>query len=80
MKYGQLWDLYHSMVMERKVPLTFRLFGVEYNVVTIGLFDHRKNLAEILLKSTDLDIQTQIDIPISFEDLHNWLSNYYDTH
>jgi hypothetical protein len=75
MNYGTLWDLYNEKRIEAEKNLEFTLFGVKYEVITIGLFDHKRDLAEILLKSVDLEMEIKLDIPISFTDMHSWLTS-----
>ena len=75
MNYGTLWDLYDEKRSEAEKNLEFTLLGVKYEVIAIGLFDHTKDLAEILLKSVGLDTEIKLDIPISFIDMHSWLTS-----
>jgi len=75
MNYGTLWDLYDEKRNEAEKNLEFTLLGVKYEVITIGLFDHTKDLAEILLKSVELNDEIKLDIPISFTDMHSWLTS-----
>jgi hypothetical protein len=73
-KYRDIYDLYRQKTKDGR-KLLFHLFGIEYEVVVIGLFDHEADIAEVILESKDLDPQIKLDMPISFAALHSYLNN-----
>ena len=68
MKYGELWDLFFQKRKEEGLVL-IEILGVKYSIETTGLFDHTRDLAEMLLRPCRPPFH-MIHLVISFEQLH----------